>query len=907
MQKEIIYSGLAADKPGYNCPDGEFDAVMDLWPENGAYRPVLQPQTIMSLSSGQQIVYIHTPKSGTVNYIKRVVASGSPDVFYWTGSETALVTLQSGETYVGVASVGNTLLIYTTANKYHFLWKEDLTPSAGYKALGTHIPELSLSFGLRGTMVYSDADITLTVPDSISDADADFSEDNAAAITSSVMANINKLIADKATNDGKFVFPFLVRWAYRLFDGSLTMHSAPVLMLCNTHCGPEADTNFVSGRTIFYRAAALVHQLDYRCTSGNADRNALSEWSDIIKSVDVFVSAPIWLYDQSGTIKRFIPSSSTAYQPMSICKWTNPKQTYLGLSAQYQLHYVKNMYQRTDGVATGTYFKFELPTKGADYLQNAARDASVFYLLKSINLDNIAVNRTVIDVPSDYLQSLVNREVMTDDYDSHDNITAGAAFVYNQRLNLANITKRPFGGFAQAAQYCFSDGYIYYDGTTRKDDLNSQYITNTFVTISQEGKTYVTHGPAEVMGHNAWLPLFYFYYPNTNVKQICFTYSLGGGNPTQNFLLNPNPHGMLNGSVVSVPLMGETLVTGTIPSETESPVLSLPNKLYTSEVGNPFFFPVSNINTIGTGEIVGISAAAKPLSLGQFGQFPLYAFSTDGIWALSVNDAGGYSAKQPISMEVAKAGTLTQLDNSVAFSTDRGVMLVSGSDVRCITETIDNKADSVFNIVNSLPGCSTLLGQTESARMSSITGFRTFLANARTVYDFVSQRLVIYNPSKTYAYLFAMDRSKQWGMMRSNIVSSVNSYPNAYAMTSDNRLVNLSARNANDGSVFQLICTRPLKLDAPDVLKRVESVIQRGNFAKHSGETNPNPVQCVLYGSRNLANWFPIWSSTDEYLRGMRGTPYKYFRLLLKCWLRDNESISGCTVDFSPELTDITR
>ena len=63
-------------------------------------------------------------------------------------------------------------------------------------------------------------------------------------------------------------------------------------------------------------------------------------------------------------------------------------------------------------------------------------------------------------------------------------------------------------------------------------------------------------------------------------------------------------------------------------------VIELPNKIYTSEVNNPFFFPLSGINTIGTGEIKGICSAVKALSEGQFGQFPLYAFTDEGVWAL---------------------------------------------------------------------------------------------------------------------------------------------------------------------------------------------------------------------------------------------------------------------------------
>ena len=66
-------------------------------------------------------------------------------------------------------------------------------------------------------------------------------------------------------------------------------------------------------------------------------------------------------------------------------------------------------------------------------------------------------------------------------------------------------------------------------------------------------------------------------------------------------------------------------------SPREQRIIDLPNKIYTSEINNPFHFPVLGINTIGTGTILGISSAVKALSEGQFGQFPLYAFTSEGV------------------------------------------------------------------------------------------------------------------------------------------------------------------------------------------------------------------------------------------------------------------------------------
>ena len=57
-------------------------------------------------------------------------------------------------------------------------------------------------------------------------------------ISTKVHAEINKYIAEQQ-EDGYFIFPFFVRYAYRLYDGSVIMQSAPVLMLPNDSGAPD--------------------------------------------------------------------------------------------------------------------------------------------------------------------------------------------------------------------------------------------------------------------------------------------------------------------------------------------------------------------------------------------------------------------------------------------------------------------------------------------------------------------------------------------------------------------------------------------------------------------------------------------------------------------------------------------
>ena len=135
-------------------------------------------------------------------------------------------------------------------------------------------------------------------------------------------------------------------------------------------------------------------------------------------------------------------------------------------------------------------------------------------------------------------------------------------------------------------------------------------------------------------------------------------------------------------------------------------------------------------------------------------------------------------------------------------------------------------------------------------------------------------------------------------MMYSDLMYNVKSYPEALAVNSKGEVVDFSDALSSD--VKGLLVTRPLKLDAADVLKTVDTIIQRGNFRK-------GHVQSVVYGSRDLYNWSLVWSSKDHFLRGFRGTPYKYFRIALLCNLAEDESIYGATVQYNTRKTNQPR
>ena len=358
-------------------------------------------------------------------------------------------------------------------------------------------------------------------------------------------------------------------------------------------------------------------------------------------------------------------------------------------------------------------------------------------------------------------------------------------------------------------------------------------------------------------------------------------------------------HDFLNGAYAFLGFDSERKGTYDSPSApTQStPIVSVPNKVYTSEVNNPFYFPLLGINTIGTGDILGMCSANKALSQGQFGQFPLYAFTTEGVWALEVSSDGTYSARQPITRDVCiNASGITQLDSAVLFPTDRGLMIISGSDTTCISNDLNSQHPFDLTTLPKFSKLHSLIGHTDSTCFPTLP-FTDFLKQSQAVYDYTHQRIIVYAPRVTYAYVYSL-KSKQWGMMFSDIASHLNSYPDTLVVDSNGYIRDFAA--SDDTSVKCLFVTRPLKFGAANNLKTIGSVVQRGLFRK-------GHVGTALYGSRDLFNWYLVWSSQDHFLQGFSGTPYKYFRLAGVATLDDKENIFGASVEFDLRQTNKPR
>lgn len=719
-----------------------------------------------------------------------------------------------------------------------------------------------------------------------------------------IAAVINKFVAEQATNKDKFIYPFFIRYALRLSDGSHARISEPILMIPNSGYAPFISFNEGDNKLYLYAFIA-----DLQCLFLNSIEE---KWKDIISGVDVFVSEQVYPYNQGANFD----ASKNLFSYALIRKQNNINQVkgtsygYVDLPDEYYNHYYGRAKQDLYDVAKDVFNFGDFNVRvnwqiikiaPVENTREKLENVSQFYLAHSFDFDeikkgvdeNALEDYTTIKLKEGTLSSLVVRQPLSDDQLSNCTFLNAHLTTYNQRLHLFDYNLQHAKPTVPSRQ----NGQIY-----RYDSYGELYKLQVFIRTAQGER--IVECDANEGDYNFSTDTTWFFYPHNGAYRAVL-YFKGTDNKTNIASLNLKQHPILNGAYwMADTIDGSMTITSVVDSDNAvcaqvNDISHYPNAVLQSNVATPFLFPSSLMTSLGVQKISALSSAAKALSQGQFGQFPLYAFTSEGVWALEVSSTGTYTAKQPITRDVCRnPNAVTQLDSAVIFPTDRGIMLLSGSQVQCISEAINSEYP--FD-VRKLPGFEKLHNmlnhKPSTDKCLPTLPFSEFLKQCQMLYDYVHQRIIVYAPNITYAYVLSL-KTKQWGMMFSNITSHLNAYPEALAVDANNNVLNFSVQNAE--AVKCLYVTRPLKLESANVLKTIDTLIQRGMFSKGN-------VSTVLYGSRDLQNWYLVWSSKDHYLKGFRGSPYKFFRIAGVASISPDENIFGASVSFAPRQTNKIR
>lgn len=112
----------------------------------------------------------------------------------------------------------------------------------------------------------------------------------------SLMGAANKFLSVSMSDNGKFVLPFFARVGLRLYDGSITNLSVPVLLTPNSGCAPYVLVLGDSPGDFMTQTYGSQCDLQFRL-SDTAIQN-LSLWKDFIESVVVAITPALYSYNE---------------------------------------------------------------------------------------------------------------------------------------------------------------------------------------------------------------------------------------------------------------------------------------------------------------------------------------------------------------------------------------------------------------------------------------------------------------------------------------------------------------------------------------------------------------------------------------------------------------------------------
>lgn len=441
----------------------------------------------------------------------------------------------------------------------------------------------------------------------------------------------------------------------------------------------------------------------------------------------------------------------------------------------------------------------DLPFKSESELLEEIGEISNFYLVKSIPIGDISNGFENIFAEGKAFKNLEQQEVATDDDFTRSRIT-GNLYTYNGKLHVGNIREKlakpyPLGMFAVS-------------------DIN-EFTVNTEVHVKTESGMKIVHGASTAYG--AMVSPYLSYPDSRAVKMIIYNDKYYDEIPLK-------PHPFLNIAYSLKGLYPHSITDkyGTYTPLPEDSVSVAPNKLKVSNVSNPFYFPAKQTYTVSSRNIVAMATATTALSTGQFGQFPLYVFTGEGVFALSVGTGDiAYANSFSVTRDVCNnPDSIVSTDDAIVFSTDSGLKVLSGSTVRDISSDMEGYLPTA---VDSSPIIKKIAGVGGFSDKLSSTEFIYYLEEAKVGYNYEDKEVIVANRNYPYSYVFNM-QSGSWYKISASINRFLNSYPECLAVFNDHGVYNMHNRHRTVNKI--LLLTRPIKFGTLTHKRIVQSAIR---------------------------------------------------------------------------------
>lgn len=323
------------------------------------------------------------------------------------------------------------------------------------------------------------------------------------------------------------------------------------------------------------------------------------------------------------------------------------------------------------------------------------------------------------------------------------------------------------------------------------------------------------------------------------------------------------------------------------------------NRLQVSRIDNPFVNEAKHSYQIGgqDSKIIGLATSSIQVSEGQYGEFPLFIFTNEGVYTLKqgIDPAILYSSISPVSKERLIPGTICEISQGIVYATSDGVKLLSGTSIKNLSDGImtgfDNPllANDEYN--DLLDG--TTINNINIYDYIDSQPFQTYLNGAKFAFDSYESELIVCNPDYNYSYIYNLKFNLWYKIDQTWDYFIV--IPPKYYGVKDDALVDMEGTSGiiRLASNNILIQTKPIKLGSQGY-KQISRIIIRQEIDALGGEESTSSELSMsadegvyLFGSVDGTEWkllrgvAPKASEDDQILRVVIPMPHVAIRYLI--------------------------
>lgn len=752
--------------------------VINLRPKkDGTYHVVGKKKPMTPTIQGIKAVHKHPTYPGVIAYVES--EQGEKTIKQVTGTfSKTLIVLDTEEEFYSMGHYGNILIVCTSVTKYHILWRDDK-----YEVL-PQLKNMKLS-------------VATTEEEYLEEVSGWFNDPK---IT---IGNYREVVYNKL-KEGRVEGMMMARAAMRLYSGEYIMYSYPIFI----RVGEEIqDVEFPLMMHIdpwSHQLLRIKHLKTAKLKFQIEAQTDLYMYKDIITSIDVFITKPrtAYLIDEEKKLEEY----PVEYNP------------------------------------------FPLDESNVDDTKNDG----TYYLIKTVSPDQFVQGKYSFGTDADTFKAIETKTTLPIDENTNHTVTSKKQFLYNDTNIFIDNTIIFSNGYENTLKHN-NDNLMFWRTYMNDIQLRTSIPTNQY--FWQFEGTYDRQPITVTKNIDLTLSMFM---PSFQVQVMFFilnkyiTYPALGFNKATLYCKLPNGEYKI---CIIIPLKNHqtlNLSIGTTQNDfiyefsfnepfllTERSFLgNSRNTIRATGTGTPFVLPTPRVYSFGENNtiVLAVSTLQSDISTGQYGLYPLYVFTTGGMFLLSVGHGHVLFDRVSYMNDYRLVGEPLNVLNSVVFYNGSDIYMLTGNEIRTISDDIKGvwRANELLEdgSYREFLGSSDLVDVWDVLTVND--SLSAYMQDAVMVYDDAEKELIISN--EAFGFSFVYSQFNTWHKITDTFRIAFNNY-DSWMILSDDQLLSLKEE---PGYLKVLLQVNPVKLTSSyfkvrsvrlncDVINYVGDNEQRGN------------------------------------------------------------------------------